>query len=549
MATNRRMNTSRPLALVLLALAIGFGAGRLTSADDIYVQLNKLKDVLLVADKYYVDTVNTSQLVEGAIEGMLGRLDPHSTYIPARNFEQVAEEMGGSFQGVGLQIASVNDTIVVVEPIGGGPAMRLGVLSSDRIVAVNDSSLVGSTTAAASRRLRGPKGTKVRLRVVRTGEREPLDFEITRDDIPLSSVDVAMMADAQTGYVALNRFSQKTGAELTQALQSLQAKGMQRLVLDLRGNPGGILQQAVQVSDLFLAGGSSKTPRTIVYTTGRRADMTERFAAASGQEFEAIPLVVLLNSASASASEIVAGAVQDWDRGLIVGETSFGKGLVQREWPLADGSALRITVARYYTPTGRLIQRDYDGRDRNAYAMEAFEREEAEGENIEHGAETRSGGAAKPAFTTAGGRTVYGGGGITPDYVVRYRKTSATTGNLARRDAFYQFVAASGGPARDVPQRYGNNLAKYNAEFEVTDAMLEEFKAFGRSKGGTVDEAEFAADREYLRARLKGTIARVHWGNEGWSAVLLGVDPQYARAVALFPEAAKMAKAEPKGIR
>lgn len=531
------------LVLIAAAVGLGAGAGRLFSGDNIFEQLGKFKDVLSLAQKYYVDEIDAQKLTEAAVTGMLTQLDPHSVYLPPRVTKQEAERFQGSYQGVGLEILSLNDTIVVSEPMGGGPAAQLGILSNDKIVRIGDSSAVGYTTAQASLRLRGAKGTRVTVTILRSGVKEPLVFEIVRDNIALTSVDVALMITPGVGYISVNRFSATTSAEMSAALLKLRTDGMKRLVLDLRGNPGGYMQEAVRMADLFLDAGTEKAPHKIVYTKARVSELEEVYLAQSGQDYEQTPLIVLVNNGSASASEIVAGAIQDWDRGLIVGETSFGKGLVQRQWDFADGSAIRLTIARYYTPSGRLIQRAYDGKDATAYREEAFERDESEGENLNHANDiTSKADSARPMFRTNGNRVVYGGGGITPDYIVKPSELAEGTRELLRRDVFYPFVTtyldARGPELRSV---YGPDYQKFDASFVVSDEFLAEFKTFVRAKSLTVADSVFQKDGEFLKTRLKAYIGRSLWGNEGWYSVMLDVDPQLARALTLFPEAQKIA--------
>lgn len=531
--------------IFVIGLFIGVFITPGVSSDNIYEQINKFKDVLLLTEKFHIDTVRTGELTEGAIQGLLEKLDPHSVYLPARTAERVREEqVEGKYQGVGLAIRAIRDTIMVMETLGGGPASRLGILSNDRIVLINDSSAIGLAVDQASRRLRGPKGTKVRVTIVRPGVKEPLLYEITRDEVTLTSIDIAMLVKDGIGYVNVNKFSLTTVDELNKALATLKEKGMTRLILDLRGNPGGVMDQAVRMSDLFLDGGSKEKPRTIVYTKARRPDMEESFAAVSGQPYELLPVIVLINNASASASEIVAGAIQDWDRGLVVGETSFGKGLVQRQWPLSDGSAVRLTVARYYTPSGRLIQRAYEGKDKSEYQREAYQREEEEGENIEHQNEVNgSSDSLRPAFRTSGGRTVYGGGGITPDYIVKSQQLTAITQTLFRRDMFYQYTSQYlDSKGRELRTKYGTDMSGFLSAYVIPDEMLDEFKAFAKKNEIEVDETEYAKDRAYIAARLKAHIGRTLFGNDGWYPVMLNTDPQYQRALALFPEAERIAK-------
>ena len=531
-------------AVMLVGMLVGFQGRNLISADNIYEQFNKFREILVLTDKYYVDPVDTRKLTEGAITGMLEQLDPHSVYFPPKAFEKASEEMQGNYQGVGLSIRALNDTIIVVEPMGGGPAAKLGILSNDRIVRINDSTAVGLTSDQASLRLRGPKGTKVKVSIARPGVPENLVYEITRAEISLNSIDVTLMINDEVGYIAVNKFAMTTGNEVNVALRDLRSKGMKRLILDLRYNPGGVMEEAVKMADLFLDAGSKSKPRQIVYTKGRASELEESFTATTGQEYEKLPLIVLINHASASASEIVAGAIQDWDRGLIVGETSFGKGLVQRQWAFGDGSAFRLTIARYYTPTGRLIQRSYTGKDKSEYEREAFERVEQEGDNLEHKKDaTAKADSGRPVFHTNSGRVVYGGGGISPDYIVKPPAATESMLNIQRRDMFYQFITsyldARGQAMRST---YGEDVQRFVKTFAVTEEMLQEFRTFIATKGVKLEEKDLQKDILFVKARLKAEIARSFWGNNGSYRVMLEVDPQFQKAMTLLPEAVKFAK-------
>jgi carboxyl-terminal processing protease len=534
------------IAMMLIGMIVGFQGRNLISADNIYEQLKKFQDILVLTDKYYVDPVETRKLTEGAINGLLEKLDPHSVYFPPRAFERASEEIQGNYQGVGLSIRSLNDTILVVEPMGGGPSAKLGILSNDRIVRINDSSAVGLTADQASQRLRGPKGTKVRVGIIRPSVKEILTYEITRADISVTSIDVAMMVNPEVGYIAVNKFAQITNDEMVKNLRDLRSQGMKKLILDLRGNPGGVMEEAVKMADLFLDGGTKEKPRQIVYTKGRSAEVEEKYVATTGQEYEKLPVIVLLNNASASASEIVAGALQDWDRGLIVGETSFGKGLVQRQWPLGDGSAFRLTIARYYTPSGRLIQRAYEGKDKSEYQREAFERNEQEGDNLQHKQDIAlKSDSSRPMFRTNSGRVVYGGGGITPDYIVKSPAATGSFAALQRRDMFFQFATSYlDGQSANLRATYGQDVQKYVKTFQATDKLIQDFRDFVKAKGVTVEEKDLEKDQLFVRARLKAEIGRSLWGNAGWYSVLLEVDPQFQKALTLLPEAVKFARAE-----
>src|SRR5574338_1262479 len=345
-----------PYLLIMLTLGIVLGTQieKVFSNDNLRDNIIKFNDVLTFTEKYYVEDVDTPKLVEAAINGMLSKLDPHSVYIPANEVENIEESFRGDFEGIGIEFQIVNDTITVVSPITGGPSEVLGIMSGDRIVKIDDTPVIGITNDEVRKKLRGKAGSEVKVSISRVGEPKLIEYNIVRDKIPLYSVDTHFMIDENTGYVSVSRFSETTYDELMDALKDLNKNGMTQLILDLRSNPGGYLNQAVKISDLFISG-----KKKIVYTEGRRKEFDEVYYASEPSPYENIPLIVLINRGSASASEIVSGAIQDWDRGLIVGETSFGKGLVQRQFDLPDNSALRLTISQYFTPSGRLIQRDY----------------------------------------------------------------------------------------------------------------------------------------------------------------------------------------------
>ncbi|MGQ9643604.1 MAG: S41 family peptidase, partial [Ignavibacterium sp.] len=323
--------TKFPFLFLVLTIGalIGIQLDKVFSGDNLRDSIRKFNDVLTYTEKYYIEEVDTQKLVEAALNGMFNQLDPHSVYIPAKEFTAVEESFRGDFEGIGIEFQIVNDTLTVVSPITGGPSEQLGILPGDRIIKIDGKSVVGITNDEVRQKLRGKAGTKVNVTIVRPGASKQLEYTIVRDKIPIYSVDAHFMIDDKTGYVSVSRFSETTFDELTNALKDLNAKGMKQLLLDLRGNPGGYLNQAVQIADLFI-----DDKKKIVYTVGRRSEFNEEYFASETFPYEKIPLVVLINRGSASASEIVSGAVQDWDRGLVVGETSFGKGLVQRQFQL-----------------------------------------------------------------------------------------------------------------------------------------------------------------------------------------------------------------------
>ena len=530
-------NFKFPILVLILAVGILLGTQiqKVISGDSLMENLKKFNDVLTYTQKYYVEDTDSEKLVESAIKGMLEDLDPHSVYISAKEMKSVEEEFRGDFEGIGIEFQVVNDTLTVVSPITGGPSEALGIMSGDRIVKIDGKDCIGISNDDVRKKLRGAGGTKVNVLVFRPGVKDLIDYEITRDKIPLYSVDTHLMIDKKTGYVSVSRFAEKTTDELVSALKDLKSKGMTQLVLDLRNNPGGYLNQAFQIADLFIDGN-----KKIVYTKSRRKEFDETFYASEPSEFEKTPLIVLINRGSASASEIVSGAIQDWDRGLIIGETSFGKGLVQRQFALPDGSSVRLTISQYFTPSGRLIQRKYT--DKKKYFEDAMERDESEGENFVHKTEKDS---TKPQFKTNKGRIVYGGGGITPDFIVKSDKLTDLTASLLRKNIFYiyilKYLDLNG---KSIQNTYKNDLMSFNENFKFSDKELHEFLEFAKSKDIKVEPKDLEKDKEYILARLKAHVARNYWKNEGWFTVLLQIDKQITKSMTLFDKAKELANTQ-----
>ncbi|MCR4417982.1 MAG: S41 family peptidase [Ignavibacteria bacterium] len=524
------------LTILIFGILTGIQIQKAISTDNFQEQLRKFSDVLSLTRKYYVDDVDSQKLVEAAINGMLGELDPHSVYIPPKQLEQVEEEFRGNFEGIGIEFQIINDTIVVVSAIPGGPSEALGITAGDRIVKINGEPYKKITNEDVRKKLRGPKGTKVDVTIYRPSIREFLDFTIVRDKIPLYSVDAYFMVDDETGYISLSRFAQTTFDEVKAAMDSLDKKGMRRLILDLRNNSGGYMSEAVKISDLFLDQG-----KMIVYTKSRIPEFVEEYRAVRPFKYEKLPVIILVNNGSASASEIVSGAIQDWDRGLIVGERTFGKGLVQRQFTLNDNSALRLTISRYYTPVGRLIQRDYTKKDKIDYYRESIDTDTTEGENIEHTLEQDT---SKPVYITPKGRKVYGGGGITPDYIVKSPPLTKYTSSLLRKNLFYQYILSYLDKNGKAIQSKFKSFKSFKNDFQIDDNLLNGFINYAKSQGVEFNKEDFDKDKDYIKARLKAQIARNYWRNEGWYPVLLEVDPQFKKAITLFPEAEKFAKAK-----
>ncbi len=531
----KRWSTAAAVFLVVVGVLIGTQIQNVFSGDNIYEQLEKFKDVLSLADKYYVDNVDTQKLVDAAIKGMLGQLDPHSVYIPAKEVRQISEDFQGSFDGIGIEYDVVNDTLLVVTPIAGGPSQLVGIEAGDKIIAIDGKSAIGITREEVMHKLRGPKGTKVTVTVVRAGVAKPLDFEITRDKIPLYSVTAAFMVNNEVGYIYVNRFASTTSSELANALAKLKSEGMKELILDLRENPGGLLDQAVAVASDFIPAG-----KTIVYTKGRIAEANETLAS-NGGNYTRVPLILLVDGGTASAAEIVSGAVQDLDRGLIVGETTFGKGLVQRQFSLDDGSAVRITIARYYTPSGRCIQRPY-GKESNwtnyFLGAERIDSSEKSGANLTHTMESDSG---RPVFRTASGRKVYGGGGITPDYIVKMADIPSFIYQFQMKRMFIQYVDDHFSRYQKEYREKYETAEKFDEDYHISNQVLDAVYAQATKAGIKVARTDYDKNVKYVATLLKAQIARNVWGDNGWYRVILEVDNQFQKALTLFPEAKEIA--------
>ncbi len=521
-----------PIFLLVLVIGVYLGTRFSNSLSKERRQLNKFEKIFSYTEDYYVDSVKGKKLVEDAIRGMFGELDPHTVYIPPEEEKISEEEFRGNFEGIGVEFQIINDTITVISPITGGPSENIGIISGDRIVKIDGANCIGWKNEQVMKRLRGAKGIAVDLTILRPSSKSLINFHVVRDRINLFSVDAFLLYDNETGYINLTRFSETTTDEMITALKDLTSKGMKRLVLDLRNDPGGYLTQAAKVADLFIAGN-----KMIVYTKGRIKNFDEEFRASKTYPYEKIPLIVLVNRGTASASEIVSGAIQDWDRGLIVGETTFGKGLVQRAFELSDGSAVRITIARYYTPSGREIQRSY--KDKKKYFEEIMGRQEPQGANVDHKTEKDS---IKPKYKTASGRIVYGGGGITPDYFVENQKVSNYSVELRKNNAYYRFVRKMMDKnGSQIKSQYQNDLQKFVKGFRIGEEQMQSFIKFARSLKVKFDSKGYFADKEEIRARLKAFVARDIFKNNGWYLTLLQYDSQFQKAISLFGETSLIA--------
>lgn len=508
-------------------------AQTLRQEDTRFDQVRKMSEVMSLVQKFYVDKHDGKELTEAAIVGMLAKLDPHSIYMPARSVERNEEEYGGGYQGIGISYTKGKfDSIIIDGVTPGGPSEKVGILAGDRIIRVMGTPVRPGMADSLSRLLRGPKGTKAFLSIRRLGVRDSIDFTLTRDVIPVASVMARVMTDEETGYLAIGRFASTTFDETALALSELRDMGMKKLILDLRGNPGGYLEQAVRIADEFIGG-----VKTIVNTKGRIASFDEVDKSRPGDPYEKTPLVVLIDGGSASASEVLSGALQDLDRAPVVGTTSFGKGLVQRQFPLPDNSAVRLTIARYYTPSGRSIQRPYEG----AHYTKAIAEEKGDDENnFMHAMDIAGADSTRPKYTTPTGRMIYGGGGITPDFIVKADTVTPTTMKLLSSSTMWDYVTEYVGEhASEIKKNFtAENFAK---KFILPTKALSYLKEKAEEKKITIDENEFAADAKRITIYLRSEIGRQLFNNNVRSAILLEADKQYLAAYSLLSEAEKMA--------
>jgi carboxyl-terminal processing protease len=514
--------------LVSIGILVGMRVNTATSGDDLFEDVKKFNEVLTLVQKNYVEPVNTDKLTEAAIKGLLGELDPHSVYITADQLKRINEDFQGSFDGIGVEFDVINDTITIITPISGGPSEALGIQAGDKIVKIDGQSAVGMSREDVPKKLRGPKGTQVTVTIYRPGTPNLLDFTITRDKIPLYSVDASFMVNKDVAYIKVSRFSATTYDEFSKALADLKSQGMTKLILDLRNNPGGYLDQAFKMAGMFIDKG-----KKIVYTKSRIPAYNDEYLSDGGQ-YTDIPLILLVNDGSASASEIVAGAIQDWDRGLIVGENTFGKGLVQRQYDLSDGSAIRVTTARYYTPSGRLIQKPYVGSQ-----YKTFVDTEQEGNNLMHTHDVND--TTRPKYKTMGGRTVYGGGGITPDYIEKMDTLTPYSVQLRRLNIFLEYTNNYFETNKNRIKSEYTDYIKFRDKFNVTENMLSDLKNLASQKGIIFNQGQWDTDLGYIQTMIKSIIARDIWGNNGSWAVFLADDRQFNKALELFPEAEKLA--------
>ena len=496
---------------VLFSILLSFGAlsanaqFRINNGDD--SPLRKLNIAEISISNLYVDDVDEQKLVEDAIRGMLSKLDPHSSYMTPKEVKDANEPLSGNFEGIGVQFNMIEDTLLVIQPITNGPSEKVGIIAGDRIVSVNDSAIAGVKMSKEEimKRLRGPKGTKVKLGVIRQGIKDRLTFTVVRDKIPVKSVDAVYMIRPQIGYIRIGNFGATTHQEFMEGLKTLRDQGMQHLILDLQENGGGYLKAAVDIANEFLQRGD-----LIVYTEGRKVPRTE-YKADGGGVMQQGKVVVLVDSYTASAAEIVTGAIQDQDRGIVVGRRTFGKGLVQRPLDMPDGSMIRLTIAHYYTPSGRCIQKPYKKGENRDYAMDVINR-------------LKSGELTNPDSihfadslkyeTLRQHRTVYGGGGIMPDEYIPLDTTLYTNYHreLSAKSIVLQQNLRYVDSHRKKLKKEWTSFADFKQRYEVPQTLIDAiFKEGEKQKIKPKDDAELKKTIPYLRLQLKALIARDIW--------------------------------------
>lgn len=522
---------------VLLGSTFFSGGKKLTDVAKGYA---KFREVLLLVENNYVDSVNTEELVDYSISKMLEKLDPHTAYFNTEEATAARSQLDSGFDGIGVEFNIYNDTVYVVTPLSGGPSEAVGIQSGDRIIKVNKEvlSAPGVTNGQVYKMLRGKRGTKVMLTIERLGLKDNMNFEVVRNRIPTYSVDAAYMVDKEIGYIKVSRFSETTFDEFKSALATLKADGLKKLVLDLRGNPGGYMERATSIADEFISG-----DKLLVYTEGKDSRFNRKTRSHIEGGFEQGALVVLVDEGSASASEILAGALQDHDRALIVGRRSYGKGLVQMPIKLSDGAELRLTISRYYTPSGRSIQKPYEmgkGEDYNKDLTHRYDSGEFFNADSIKFDKTK-------AYKTDGGRTVYGGGGIMPDVFVP-RDTLM--------NSKYLFELYSKNIIREYALRYGNEnskkiekqtFAEYLKSFEVTDAMISDLVKDAARSGIKLNEKELNRSKPVIKSQTKAIIGRYVYGrkrkdglNNEVYEVLNPMDNVYQNALKVFGKASEL---------
>jgi carboxyl-terminal processing protease len=540
------------LALLLFGAVLGVQFDSYITEDDALQQYKKLKSAFAIITNRYVDEVESGDIAEEGVKGMLKSLDPHSSYIPPKRVKDTRDRYKGSFGGIGILFeaaGSERDTARVISPVADGPSEKVGIMAGDRIVEIEDSSAIGLSATEIQDRLKGRIGTEVSLTVYRPLSDKRLTFTITRDEIPLYSINSSYMVDDETGYIEIGRFAMSTYDEFMKKVDQLKGEGMDRLVLDLRSNPGGVMKSAVQIADEMLG----RPGLTIVKTKGRRSSMNQTLRSQAGGTLSDQPVIVLVDGQSASASEILAGALQDHDRALLVGRRTFGKALVQKQFELNDGSLLQMTVGRYYTPAGRLIQTPYEKGNRKQY----YENKSASWRDAVYNVRKYKDSIPDSlTYQTEHGRTVFGGGGILPDYVVQPDTTSlATFIRGSQLDAIFaqQWFSKHEQQLRSTWQ---DRQGEFVSSYRVPDEAVSSFWDYAEEEGvltltntpDSVDaservylEAKAQETRDVVQSRVKGRLANELYGTGAGQSILNKTDPAVQEAMSLWPSSEELA--------
>jgi carboxyl-terminal processing protease len=510
------------LFVLLLTTVVGYSGVFANIKQSLENHLRKLVRVAQLAELYYVEAVSWDSAVNGAINGMLQQLDPHSVYLTPEKVQENEEKFNAEYIGIGIEYDFLDAVPTILSIVPGSPAEAVGLVTGDQIIEIDHQNVIGKTQEQIKSLLRGERFSNVQLKIHRYSVNQPLSISLKRDRIPYKSVTASFMADDSTGYVHLNRFAATTAIELDNQLRQMETMGMNRLILDLRDNPGGYLHEAVKVAAMFIPG-----HQLIVYTKGRTEEVEEEFYSDRyGRRLvRDYPLVVLINHNSASAAEIVAGAIQDYDRGIIIGENSFGKGLVQREFPLDDGSAVRITTARYFTPSGRCIQRPYKGLAKDEYYQNSFD-------------STFIDNSQKPQYYTANGRIVYGGGGIHPDILISESDEQQIPQlHLLIEQKVFKEVALN---YWRICQNSIGELQYFVYYQKLDKEWLQQFRNIALRKGIRFSNEQFAYQSQWIENRIKAQIAKMKWGDTGYQHVLMILDKPFTFAKKSFKQAGEI---------
>ena len=523
------MISRKSLITFVLACVSLFATAQNQKPSKAQLNAQKFATTMYLIDNFYVDTANSDKLVEEAIVAVLKELDPHSAYISKKDVEKANEPLVGSFEGIGITFQLIRDTITVISPTAGGPSEKVGIMTGDKFIKIDGEDAFGKkvNNEYVQKHLRGKKGSKVTVSVMRGGDPELIDFEIIRDKIPLNSINAAFMLNNQIGYIKLDQFARDSDEEFKKAFAKLSSQGMKSLVFDLRGNTGGFLSTAIELVDEFLT-----EDKLIVFQEGLHQPRQEWRSTSNGL-FTKGNLVVLIDEGSASASEILSGAIQDHDRGVVIGRRSFGKGLVQQPKSLPDGSIIRLTTARYHTPTGRCIQRPYED------GVEEYHKEMLK--RLENGEYFHADSIHFPdslKYKTDGGRTVYGGGGIMPDIFIPVDTSfnSKLYTNLVRKGALNRFTTDYALQHRDEMLKKYTDFAQFNKEFTVGDDLIAGLKKVGEENKVEWNEEEFRRSEKFIRLQMKALIARNVWEMQQYYEVMFAEDNAIRKAIEILSD-------------